>query len=137
MAGFRATTFDGNPFDLETLRGKPAVLLFWANWAPKSAARLADLRALQESTNSAVPIVTINLDDDAAAAQKALGDLKRGIHTRLEGRARFEITEQSGIDTLPLTLVLDAQGRVVARDVEGKRLRSVVDRAVAKASGKQ
>src|SRR5205823_1826097 len=64
-------------------------------------------------------------------------DLKGGIHTRLEGRARFEITEQSGIDTLPLTLVLDAQGRVVARDVEGKRLRSAVDRAIAKASGEQ
>jgi hypothetical protein len=136
IADFRATRLDGKPFALESLRGKPAVLLFWAGWAPKSAARLADLRALQESTTSPASFVTINLDEDAASAQAAVRDFTRGVHTRLEGRARSEVTEQSGIDTLPATIVLDEQLRVIARDVEGKRLRTALDRALAKMAKK-
>ena len=132
LSEFQAVTLDGKPFNLSILRGKPAVLLFWANWAPKSAARLLDLKTLQESTNAPVSFVTVNLDEDGMLANSAVRDFKGGIHTRLEGRARFDVTEQSDIDSLPTTLVLDEQGRIIARDLQGNRLRTTLERAAAK-----
>ena len=136
--GFRGSTIDGKEFDIISLRGEPVVLIFWAQWAPLSTSRLADVRALRTETNARgkVKIVAVNLDDDLKIALDFSRDLKDGIHIRAEGRARVDLTEQLGIDVLPSTLLLDAQGRIVGRDASGKRLRSALDRLLAQMAKK-
>jgi hypothetical protein len=130
---FAAVTLDGKPFDPASLRGKPVVMIFWAKWAPQSGAQLADMRAAFEGIGpeGRAAFVTVNLDESAEDARVAMADLKRGwTHVRLEGPARFTVTEQLTIDTLPTTLLLGVDGRVNARDVGGKRLRPAIDRLV-------
>ena len=135
----QGVTLDGKPFNLEALRGKPVVLAFWADWAPQSAACLADLHALQQSANlqERVAFVSGYFDEYAAAARGAVRDLRQSwSHIQLEGAARADVTEQLGVDTLPATLLLDAQGRVSTRDLEGKRLRNAVERLLAQTAKK-
>jgi hypothetical protein len=43
----------------------------------------------------------------------------------------FEVTERLSVDTLPMVLLLDGQGRVIGRDLDGKRLASSVKRLIA------
>ena len=50
------------------------------------------------------------------------------IHLRLTGAGLFDVTEQLNVDTLSTVLLLDAQGRVMGRDMSGKRLASSVKR---------
>ena len=134
---FQATTLDGKPFNIETVRNRPCVVMFWADWAPQSKVALEALRAVQADPKTRdVTFVTVNLDEDVNTARTAVQDLKSAIHTRLEGRARVEVTEQLGVNALPTTLLMDGQGRVFGRDVESGRLKSAVERLVKKMAKK-
>jgi len=124
---FGAATLDGRGFELSSVRGQPVVVVFWAAWAPQSAESLASLRAVAEELAGRVAFVSVNLDEEADTARAALSELRRGwTHARLEGAARYNVTEQLGIDTLPTTLLLDSSGKVFARDVGTNRLRATV-----------
>ncbi len=138
-ASFKAAQLDGKPFDSESLRGKPAVMLFWANWAPQSAERLAALQKLRDgfTAKDRIEFVTVNLDEDVATARNALKGLESGwTHTRLDGPARSDITEQLAVDTLPTLLLLDAQGRMAARDPETRRLSAALERLLKQGTKK-
>jgi hypothetical protein len=139
VASFKAMQLDGKPFDADGLRGKPAVVLFWANWAPQSADRLAELQKLRDgfAGKDRVAFATVNLDEEVATARNGLKGLANGwTHTRLEGPGRVDVTEQLGVDTLPALLLLDAQGKIVARDPEAKRLGTAMERLLAQQAKK-
>jgi thiol-disulfide isomerase/thioredoxin len=133
----QAVTLDGKPFDLASLRGKPVVLTFWAQWAPKSKEQLEMLRAAQVEMRG-VPFVTVNLDEEVASSKSGVGDFTGTdwVHTRLVGAARADVTEELTIDALPITLLLDDKGRPVSRDLTGTRLRAAVKRLNAKTAKK-
>ncbi len=131
---FLAMTLDDKPFDLKSLRGKPVVLTFWGNWAPQSVANLAMLQTARQELGDRVSFVSVNLDEHNDLAKVHLGALQNGwIHTVLRGTNRFETTEKLTINTLPATMLLDASGRVVSRDLDGKRVRPALQRLLAKA----
>ena len=139
VVSFKAVQLDGKAFDAESLRGKPAVVLFWASWAPQSADRLAALQTLRDgfAGKDRVAFATVNLDEDVATARGGLKALENGwTHTRLEGAARSDTTEQLGVDTLPTLLLLDAQGKIVARDPEPKRLAAAMERLLTQQTKK-
>jgi len=131
---FSAEQLDGKPFKLVSLRGKPAVVVFWGMWAPGSLAKLESVQAAvaKLEADGRPALVTVNLDSSNEAAREGVKNLGTGwVRTRLSGEAMYEVTEQLSVDTLPMVLLLDAQGRVRGRDVDGKRLASSVKRLVA------
>jgi thiol-disulfide isomerase/thioredoxin len=106
---------DGSPLALDTLRGRPLVINFWATWCPPCVEEMPLLDAFyQENSSKGWQIVGIAIDQPSAvrrflAAQPihypiALGGLN-GNHL---GR---QLGNESG--SLPYTLVLNAQGQVV------------------------
>lgn len=137
---FRATTLDGRPFELSSERGRPALVVFWTGWAPRSNARFAELSAagLDRVSKTNYTLIGVNLDEDPAPARQNAQRLGNGWkHLRLTGPARFEITEQLGIEILPATFLLDADGSVVARDPGGRRVAAVLNRLNSQASSRQ
>ena len=106
---------DGSPLALDTYRGHPLVVNFWATWCPPCVEEMPLLDAFyQENSSKGWQIVGIAIDQPSAvrrflAAQPvhypiALGGLN-GNHL---GR---QVGNESG--SLPYTLVLDAGGRVL------------------------
>jgi hypothetical protein len=74
-------------------------------------------------------LISVNLDEDSAPAGQNAQRLGSGWkHLRLTGPARFEITEQLGIETLPATFLLDADGSVIARNPGWRRVAAVLNR---------
>ena len=131
---FTAVQLDGKPFKLLNLRGRPTVLVFWGGWAPGSLAKLEGVHAAVATleADARPALVTVNLDSSSESARAGVASLGAGwTHTHLAGAAAFDVTERLGVDTFPMVLLLDGQGRVIGRDMDGKRLASSVKRLVA------
>ena len=127
------------PFDLASLRGQPVLVVFWAEWAPQSVALLKGLQTMRANlaSDETIALVTVNFDEDSAAARSAVRELTRGWqHGRLDGADRATVTERLGVNALPTTLLLDAEGRAAGRDFVVKRLPAAVKRLSQKQATK-
>jgi len=136
---FRATTLDGRPFELSSERGRPVLVVFWAGWAPRSNGRFSELSAagVDRASKTNHALISVCLDEDPTSARQNAQRLGNGWkHLRLTGPARFEITEQLGIETLPATFLLDAEGSVIARDPGGRRVAAVLNRINSQTSSR-
>lgn len=129
---FTLTSPDGKPFGLSTLRGKPVVVTFWAGWALDGgqSLRVVDTSRKDLKSQAGVTFLAVNLDEDPAALASGAASVGPDwVQARLLGKSRLAAMEQLGMTTLPVTFILDPQGRVVARDVPAARLKSGLTRA--------
>jgi hypothetical protein len=124
-------TLDGKPFELASIRGKPALVFFWAAWAPESQPQLAELGRLHAQLNETqAALISVNLDEHPATAEREL----RGLpldgwnHVRLVGKPRAELTERLAINTLPVLLLLSPDGAVVNRGLPAARVPDLLRR---------
>ncbi|MEN6584571.1 MAG: TlpA disulfide reductase family protein [Sulfuricella sp.] len=116
-----AATFlglDGQPVSLSQLRGKVAVVNFWATWCPPCRKEMPDLAAAYTKYHDrGVAFIGIAVEDNTelvqefARAYKIEFPLATG---KAEGIALLQ-TLGNSVAGLPYTLVLDTQGNVVDR----------------------
>ena len=110
---FRLSDLAGKPVTLASLKGKPAVITFWASWCPVCKAEFPKLHELARAYR--VPIVVISREPRDSAqlvaeymkTYPAFLPLVSGNETAAGVANRFKVLGQ------PWTFVLDAQGRVV------------------------
>jgi thiol-disulfide isomerase/thioredoxin len=108
---FTATTLDGTAFDGGSLRGKPAVLWFWAPWCPTCAAEAPNVLEIRTEYGDRVGLLGVAGLDKLENMQPFVDRTKTGQITHVgdpkgEIWRRFEITQQSTY------VLLDASGEV-------------------------
>ncbi len=111
---------DGNPAGLEALRGQAVLLNLWASWCMPCVAELPALDRLKpKAAAKGIAVVALSLDRGGKIAvvntYARLGISALAIRTD-DARAAAEKLNAS---VLPISLLLDAQGREVARYVGG------------------
>lgn len=73
---FTATTVDGDRIRLSDLRGRPAIINFWATWCPSCLEEMPDLKALQQEIGAEnLHVVAVNSGESAGDARGFLDDL--------------------------------------------------------------
>ncbi len=108
----QATTLEGTPFEFSRLKGKVALVFFWSTKCGVCLSHLPELRAnLQGWRNKPFELVTVNVDSDMAEWRS----YEKIANTIQQGRLTSVWASKAAAPKLPLTLVLDTQGRVVAR----------------------
>ena len=130
-----AQTLDGKDLNLAEFRGKHVLVAFWAAWSQRSSEQLAQLSKLKTELGfeDRLAFLSLNLDDDAPGVRKSNESLGKGWKSaRLEGRARTDVTAAFNVETLPAIFLLDPNGRIVGRELEGDRLRTAIERALKK-----
>ncbi|HKJ84004.1 MAG TPA: TlpA disulfide reductase family protein [Mariprofundaceae bacterium] len=103
----------GTTHSLEESRGKPRILHFWASWCPPCRAELPELAAW-EKKHPDITFIAVSLDDDIKDAESFLHSSHLSLPA-LSGDS--DRAMQLGIRALPTTIIIGANGKVLARYV--------------------
>lgn len=101
---------------LSVFRGKPLVINVWASWCPPCIAEMGSLERLAWSDmGQQITVIGISTDDYPDAAKGFLR--KSGATMNHYIDQKLELENMLGADHLPLTLLVDAQGKVLSKTV--------------------
>lgn len=113
---FAARATDGSIVDLEALRGEVVVLNFYANWCPPCREEIPELARFDvrnQELGRRVTVLGVVLEsgtpEEAEAESRKLGVTYPIVH------GTQPLVERYHLHSYPLTVVIDAQGRVAAR----------------------
>jgi thiol-disulfide isomerase/thioredoxin len=99
---------------LSAYRGKPLLINVWASWCGPCQAEMASLERLAWRDRSRYfAIIGISTDDDAERAGRFL-NLSNATISHFLDRS-LEMEHMLGASRLPLTVLIDADGRVLAK----------------------
>jgi thiol-disulfide isomerase/thioredoxin len=111
---------DGEPASLADFRGKPLLVNLWATWCAPCVAEMPTLDALAGREGKRLQVVTISQDPDGRAGVEAFFDKQgyRNLETWLD--PKMALMPALKVDTLPTTILYDAQGRELWRWTGGE-----------------
>jgi thiol-disulfide isomerase/thioredoxin len=98
-------------------RGKPLIINVWASWCGPCREEMGSLERLSERYGGKkFQIIGISTDDDANAAATYIKQAGVSFETFIDSKVFLE--NMLGANTIPLTLLVDSNGRVL-RKVRG------------------
>jgi len=112
----------GNEFKLSSLKGKYVLVDFWASWCvPCRAENPFLLKAYAELKDKNFEIVGVSLDDKRANWMNAV-DSDKLPWTQVSDVKGFqtEVAVRFGITAIPQNVLLDPEGKVIAKDLRGE-----------------
>ena len=114
------TTIEGKTLSLSQLRGRPVVLQYWATWCGPCKQDMVRLRQLKgQYARAGLQVVGINVDPIRAQAESFVAEQRLPWPTLYAegGLDSSPLAQQFGVQTLPMMMLIDAQGRVVDDNV--------------------
>jgi len=108
---FEISTPQEERIRLSDLRGRPAVVNFWATWCGSCLSEMPDLKALQEERGvDNVSILAVNAGETRAQADEFIDFLDAPFVFALD--PGLVVSDAYGVYGLPLSVFLDAEGVV-------------------------
>jgi thiol-disulfide isomerase/thioredoxin len=104
----------GEAQKLSEFRGRPLIINVWASWCGPCRAEMASLDRLARSpAGRQFTVIGISTDDRIEAARGYLRQNPSSFRHFIDSRLALE--NMLGADRLPLTVLVDARGRVLSR----------------------
>ncbi|MGF1447294.1 MAG: TlpA disulfide reductase family protein [Pikeienuella sp.] len=101
---------------IEAFEGKVVVLNFWATWCPPCLREMPSLDALSAAmAEHPVEVVAVSADFGGTERPRHWLDANGIEHLELYHDPQRALAKESGLIGLPVTLILDRQGRELAR----------------------
>ena len=132
-------THDDKKFTIEQYRGKVVLVDFWATWCgPCRAAMPALIELYDDLHDQGFEVVGISLDQDKDALLKYIEENEIEWPNIFDAddsdSDRKALAERYGVNAIPTTFLLDKEGRVVAKNLHGAKLKEKIEAVL---SGKE
>lgn len=108
---------DDKPLALETLRGKPLIVNFWARWCAPCRVEIPELtKAQQKYRNRGLLVVGIGLEEKADSVRDFMKAYEMDYTVLLAKSGGIELMQALGNARagLPFTVAIDRRGEIVA-----------------------
>jgi cytochrome c biogenesis protein CcmG, thiol:disulfide interchange protein DsbE len=123
-ADFTRNDLSGNPVHLADYRGKIVLLNFWATWCGPCLEEIPSFSRWQKLYGPAgLQVIGVSMDDDEKPVQHFLQKTPLGYPVVLGDTALAKL--YGGVFGLPLTFLIDAHGKIVARYLGGTDVKAV------------
>ena len=125
---FSAPNPQGKVVSLKESMGKVTIVDFWASWCGPCRQENPNVVAMYNELHSkGLNIIGVSLDKDAAKWKEAIAKDKL-TWTHVSNLKFWDepIAAQYKVEAIPATFILDASGKVVAKDLRGAELKAKV-----------
>jgi thiol-disulfide isomerase/thioredoxin len=129
-------TLDGKEFNLANLKGKVVLVDFWATWCLPCVEEMPFVKNVHEKYRAAgLEVVGVSLDSDRTALTNFVAQHKLDwpqIFIEGDPQKPFDnpLAKRYGVDGIPCILVIDREGRLIARGMRRHQIEAEVARAL-------
>jgi len=107
-------SFTGKDRKFSDYKGKPLIINVWASWCSPCRSEMGSLNRLaRRYGGKEFNVIGISTDDDGLAAARFIQQSKIIFENFLDSHVFLE--NMLGANTIPLTILVDAQGRVLEK----------------------
>jgi thiol-disulfide isomerase/thioredoxin len=130
---FTATDLSERQVKLESLRGGPVLIDFWASWCPPCRSAALTLKRLAGEHGTRLRIIGVSLDEDRQAFEAFAYNLHLPGHQIFDGGWYGPIADLYGVASvgIPYSVLIGRDGRVVAADSSLHAMESDIERLAA------
>jgi thiol-disulfide isomerase/thioredoxin len=112
---FEFVSMSGDPVHLDDLKGKPILVNFWATWCAPCKLEMPLIQAFADKYADELVVLPINADDDPAAIQKFIDELRLTMPVYVDKDGKVESLFH--ILGLPTTYFIDREGNLKKQHV--------------------
>ncbi len=118
---FSLNTKEGEAVSLSSFRGKYVLVDFWASWcAPCRQENPNVVKAYQAYNAKGFEVFSVSVDQDATKWEQAVKD--DGLVWSQVRDTDGEVAKMYAIQSIPTTLLLDQEGKIIAKNLRGAAL---------------
>ena len=116
---FQVEDAEGNMISLSSFQGKPVILNFWASWCPPCKSEMPDFQVAYDAYGEDIQFMMVNLTDGRQETKETAGAFieESGFTFPVYYDVNLEAAYAYNISSIPVTVLIDADGTVVAHRV--------------------